>query len=178
MMHRERRRIVESLVNENLSFSELLKGAPDGNHGKFGFHLRALKDFVEFDASTKKYRLTDRGELLASSISDLQFKFPERNHIVDYARQLKLGDHAVGIYDSEDFRDKMLIPFFEAGLSENRAVMYFTSENRIDSATNEIQKYGIDLDGLAEGSFTIMSAYEMVCGKRDRSSCDNCFQLA
>jgi DNA-binding HxlR family transcriptional regulator len=71
--HPIRRRIIECLQNGDLSFAELLNAVGEINHGKFGYHLRTLKTFIELEPSTKKYRLTDRGWLLAGLIRDFRF---------------------------------------------------------------------------------------------------------
>ena len=64
LSHSANRRIIECLCDENLSFTDLLKKVgDDSNHGKFGYHLRTLSEFVELEPATKKYRLTDRGKL-------------------------------------------------------------------------------------------------------------------
>jgi len=63
MSHSTRRRIVEYLSQGNATFSELQKHTDIKDHGKFGFHLRALRavGIIEHDSSTKKYSLTEHG---------------------------------------------------------------------------------------------------------------------
>jgi DNA-binding transcriptional ArsR family regulator len=62
LAHPIRRRIIECLQKKGaLSFRELLKSVGLGNHGKLGFHIKALEELVERDPSKKRYRLTDRG---------------------------------------------------------------------------------------------------------------------
>jgi len=55
LAHPIRRRIIECLQgSNNLSFSELLKCVAIPNHGKLGFHIRALRGLAEQEPSTKK----------------------------------------------------------------------------------------------------------------------------
>lgn len=100
MAHPIRRRIVELLRDADLSFVELLNAVSESNHGKLGYHLRTLKTFVELVPSTNKYRLTDRGRLLDACIRDFRFIILTRKELAQYAQHLRLGDHAVGFYDS------------------------------------------------------------------------------
>jgi hypothetical protein len=152
---------MDCLHDENLGFTELLSKVGDyGNHGRFGYHLRTLKEFVELEPTTKKYRLTDRGRLLADMINDFRFVTSRGEQAARYAKRLTIGDHAVVFYDSEDFKHQILFPYLKAGLSRGEAAVYAVSEDRLDSEVQEIQKYGLDLDGLPKGAFTIMSAYE------------------
>lgn len=160
MAHPIRRRIVELLRDADLSFVELLNAVSESNHGKLGYHLRTLKTFVELVPSTNKYRLTDRGRLLDACIRDFRFIILTRKELAQYAQHLRLGDHAVGFYDSDYFKRKISFPFLKVGLSRGEAVVYLVTEHKLDSETREIQRYGIDIDGLQKGAFTIMSAYE------------------
>lgn len=159
--HPTKRRIIECLLEENLSFTELFNAVGDGNHGKFGYHLRTLKTFVELDPSTKKYRLTYRGKLLTGLIQSFHFITSIDKDFTDYAQHLKLGDHAFGLYNTEYFKHKILFPFITTGLSKGKAVMYLVSEHNLDSDTRELQKYLIDVNYLLpKRAFTIMSAEE------------------
>jgi hypothetical protein len=132
----------------------------DGDHGKFGYHLRALREFVELEPTTKKYHLTDRGQLLAEVICDFRFLVSGGKKASRYAENLKIGDHALALYDNGDFKRKISFPFLKAGLSRDEAAVYVVSEDKLDSEIREIQKHGIDFDSLPGGAFTVMSAYE------------------
>jgi hypothetical protein len=166
MSHYMNRKIIECLHDENLGFTELLnKVGDDGNHGKFGYHLRTLSKFVELEPTTKKYRLTDRGELLANLIQDFRFMTSRRKEASRYAERLTIGDHAVALYGNESFKRQISFPFLNAGLSRGEAAVFFVSENKLDSEIREIQKYGIDLDSLPNGAFTITSGVEWYLGK-------------
>jgi hypothetical protein len=161
MSHPLNRRIIECLHDENLRFTELLnKVGDDGNHGKFGYHLRTLREFVELEPTTKKYRLMDRGELLAAVIRDFRFLTSRGKEASRYAERLTIGDHAVAFYDNDDFKRQISFPFFNAGISRGEATVYIVSEDKLDSEIREIQKYGMDLDRLPTEAFTIMSANE------------------
>jgi hypothetical protein len=161
MSHPVNRKIIECLHDENLPFTELLnKVGGDGNHGKFGYHLRTLSKFVELEPATKKYRLTDRGKLLADVIHDFRFLTSRGEEASRYAERLTIGAHAVALYDNEGFKREISFPFLKAGLSRGEAAVYFVSEDKLDSEIREIQKYGIDLDSLRKEAFTIMSANE------------------
>jgi hypothetical protein len=159
MLHPVNRKIIECLHYEDLSFTNLLDKV-DGNHGKFGYHLRTLREFVELEPTTKKYRLTDRGKLLADVICDFRFLTSEAKEASRYAEHLKIGDHAVALYSDEDFKRKISFPFLKAGLSRGEATVYIVSEDKLDSEVREIRKYGIDLDSLPKEAFAIMSASE------------------
>lgn len=161
LAHPIRRCVIQSLRNRNLSFTELLKCTGINNHGKIGFHLRALHKLVELDPSTGKYRLTDRGKLASDLIENIHLtlsKGEQDTRLIDYAQNLRLRDHAVLFYHTEDFKRKILFPFLEAGVSKGEAVIYLTPEYKLNSETREIQKYGIDLD--RQEAFIIMSADE------------------
>jgi hypothetical protein len=161
MAHPLNRRIIECLHVENLSFSELLsKVGDDGNHGKFGYHLRTLSKFVELEPATKKYRLTDRGKLLADVIYDFRSLTSRGKEASRCAEDLRIGDHAVVLYDNEDFKRQISFPFLKAGLSRGEAVVYIVAEDKLNSEVRELQKYGIDFDRLPKEAFTITSAYD------------------
>jgi hypothetical protein len=161
MSHHVNRKIIECLHYENLGFTELLnKVGDDGNHGRFGYHLRTLSKFVELEPTTKKYRLTARGELLAGVIHDFRFLISRGKEASRYSERLTIGDHAVALYDNDDFKRQISFPFLKAGLSRGEATVYIVSEDKLDSEIREIQKYGMDLDSLPKEAFTIMSAYE------------------
>jgi hypothetical protein len=160
MAHPTNRRIIESLHDQDLSFTDLLNEVGNSNHGRFGYHLRTLSKFVELEPETKKYRLTDKGRLLATVIRDFRFLTSGGNEAAGYAKNLKIGDHAVALYDNEDFKCRISFPFLKSGLSRNEAAVYLVSEDKLDSEVREMQKYGIDFDSLPKGALTVMSAYE------------------
>jgi hypothetical protein len=160
MSHPVRRRIIGSLQNRDLSFTELLNAVGSSNHGRLGFHLRALKDFVELETSTRKYHLTNRGYLLARVIQDFHSISWREQIYREYAGNLTLGDHAFALYAEENFKRKILFPFLKAGLLRGEAVVHLMSEHKLDTETREIQRFGIDLENLRKGAFTIMSAYK------------------
>ncbi|MFQ6073626.1 MAG: MEDS domain-containing protein [Candidatus Bathyarchaeia archaeon] len=158
--HPIRRRIIECLQGGGLSFTELLSAVDEINHGKFGYHLRTLRTFVELDPLTKKYRLTHRGMLLAGLIRDFRFFGSLSGGFERYVQGLRGGDHAFALYDTEGFKRRITFPFLRAGLSKGEAVVYLVSENKLDSVSRQIRRYGIDLDSLREGAFTAISAYD------------------
>jgi hypothetical protein len=161
MSHPVNRKIIECLHDGNLPFTELLnKVGDDANHGKFGYHLRTLSKFVELEPTTKKYCLTDRGELLAEMILDFRYLTSRGKEASRYAEHLTIGDHAVALCEDEDFKREISFPFLKAGVSSGEAAVYIVSEDKMDSEIREIQKYGIDLDSLPKEAFTIMSASE------------------
>jgi len=161
MSHPVNRKIIDCLHDENLGFTELLnKVGDDGNHGRFGYHLRTLSKFVELEPTTKKYRLTDKGKLLSAVIHDFRFLTSKGKEASRYAERLTIGDHAVAFYDNDDFKRQISFPFLKAGLSSGEATVYIVSEEKLDSEIREIQEYGIDLDRLPTEAFTIMSASE------------------
>jgi len=165
LAHPIRRRIIECLQEGGLSFQELLKGVAISNHGKLGFHIKALGGLVEREPLMKKYRLTDRGQLAGELIWDARFIIARSGQDLPlkparYARRLRLGDHTVLFYDTEDDMREIAFPFLEAGLLKGKAVVYVVSEHKLDSEGREIQRYGINVDHFRKGAFTIMSADE------------------
>jgi len=165
LSHPTRRRILECLQENGLSFPELLKRVEIGNHGKLGFHIRALRGLVERDPSMKKYRLTDRGRLASELIWDIRFKITRggrelAHEPMRYVKRLRFGDHAVLYYDTEDVKREITFSFLESGLPKGEAVVYLVSEHKLNSEAREIVRHGISGDYLRNGAFTIMSAHE------------------
>jgi len=163
LAHPIRRRIIECLQMNELSFPELLKRVGVGNHGKFGFHLKALKGLIERVPSTDKYRLTERGQLAGELIWDIRFSIERggrdlASEPTRYVRRLKFGDHAVFYYDTEEVKREITFPFLEAGLPRGEAVVYFVPEQKMDSESKAMQRYGISAGYIRNGSATIMSA--------------------
>lgn len=159
--HHVNRKIIECLYDENLSFTDILnRVGVDGNHGKFGYHLRKLSKFVELDPTTKKYRLTTRGNLLADIIHDFNFMTSRRRDVSRCVESLRIEDHAVALYNDDDFKHQITFPFLRAGLLRGEAVVHVVAEDKLNSEIREIKKYGIDIDSLPNGAFTIMSADE------------------
>jgi DNA-binding transcriptional ArsR family regulator len=127
LAHPIRRRIIECLREKNaLSYNELLKLINIENHGKLGFHMRALKGLVERDSSTKKYCLTDRGQVAGELIWDINFIISRGGRDLAqeptrYVRNLKFGDHALFMYNMEEDRREISFSFLEAGLPRSRS---------------------------------------------------------
>ena len=98
--HPTKRKIVECLTKEALSFTALL-GRVNGSceHGKFGYHLRGLDGFVERDYGTKKYLLTYRGKLLLEAIGEFERVVEKASQPLWIAERLTLGDHAFLLHD-------------------------------------------------------------------------------
>jgi len=166
LAHPIRRCIIECLQEGNaLSFRELLKHVGIGNHGKLGFHIKALTGLVEREPSVGKYRLTDRGQLAGELIWDIRFIVDRggrdlAHEPTRYVRHLRFGDHAILYYDTEDVKREISFSFLEAGLPKGEAIVYLVSEHRLDSEGREIQRHGISADHFRTGAFTIMSADE------------------
>lgn len=162
LAHSVRRRIIDCLgERKTLSFNELSKLVEVSNHGKLGFHMRALKGLVQRDSSTNKYCLTDRGRLASQLISEMRFMISRSlaDEPAEYAEHLDFGDHAFLMYDTEDAKRRIAYSFMRAGLSKGDAVMYLVSEHKLDSESREIQK-SLGIDDLSNKAFTIMSAEE------------------
>jgi len=155
-----RRRIVGILAEQNPTFSELMELADQSNHGKFGYHMRALKGFIRLDSSTGKYSLSESGWLLARLIQNGQRVISQSQLYQDSIRELGLRDHAVAFYITQDFRRNISLLYAEVGLSRDEAVLYLASENKLDVEKKAMTKYGIDLDKLKAGAFEIMSSYK------------------
>jgi len=160
MAHPVKRKIVESLRDNNLSFSELLQSIGEIDKGKFGYHLRSLKGFIKVDATTKKYFLTRKGKFLDACIRDFRFINSVSMESAKYAEGLKRGDHAIGLCHTEEYKHEIAFPFLKAGLLKGEAVAYIAPEHKQSSIAKEILNYGINGDYLSNGTFTIMSAYD------------------
>jgi len=163
LAHSIRRRIIECLLTNELSFPELLKRVGVPNHGKLGFHLKALREFVEREPSTKKYRLTDRGQLAGELIWDIRCAIERggrdlAHEPTRYVKRLKFGDHAVLYYDIEDVKREITFSYLKAGLPKREAVVYVVSENKLDSECRRIAYLGIGADYFRKNAITIMSA--------------------
>jgi DNA-binding transcriptional ArsR family regulator len=164
LAHPVRRRIIESLRQKNiLSFNELLEFVDIGNHGKLGFHLRALKGLVEREPSTNKYHLTDRGQLAGELIWDIRFIISRgrrdlQQEPTGYVRRLVFGDHALLLCNAEDAQREITFSYLEAGIPKQEAALYLVSENRLDLESQKIQTHGVSTGCFRNGSFTIMSA--------------------
>lgn len=186
LAHPIRRRIIECLRDKNaLSYSKLLEHLDIANHGKLGFHMRALKGFVKHEPSTKKYRLTDKGQLAGELLWDINFIISRgRRDLAQeptrYVRRLVFGDHAFLLFDAEDVKREISFSFLEAGLPKNEAVVYLVSERKMDSESREIQRYGVSADYFQKEAFTIMSAEEWYLKKgkaQPKKIIANCLML-
>jgi DNA-binding transcriptional ArsR family regulator len=139
LAHPLRRRIIQCLQEKgDLSFKELMEYVDIGNHGKLGFHIRALGGLVEHEPSMKRYRLTDRGKLAAELISNVHFTISRGEQVlahepIRYVRRLSFGDHALLLYDTGDVKRKITLAFLKAGLPRGEAVVYLVSEHKADS---------------------------------------------
>lgn len=162
--HPMRREILKQLREKKaLSFNELLRCVDVGNHGRLGFHLRALGGLVEHKPTTNKYQLTDRGKMGVSLIEDIQFLARigrKSGELINYVRNIVLGDHALLLYDTERFKHEMSFSFLKEGLTKRQAAVYIVSDNKLDSESREAQKHGVGLDQIDSGAFTILPAYE------------------
>lgn len=161
MSHPIKRKIIEYLAEENLSFTQLLsKINAFGDSGKFGYHLRRLTDFVELEPTTKKYQLTYRGRLLSGLIREFCSQVSRGNQPLRYAEQLVLRDHAFALFNSESFKRDITFPFLKAGLSRGYAAVYAVSEEKLDSEVLALKKSGVDLDSSPKGALTVMPSFE------------------
>ena len=138
MAHPTKRKIVECLREADLSFTELLNTVGYINHGGFGYHLRELKGFVELEPLTKKYRLTDKGRILAGLIRDFRSVASMNEEYARYVENLVFGDHAFALYASEDFKRQISLSFLKAGLLKGEAVVYLVAENKRDSEVRNL----------------------------------------
>jgi hypothetical protein len=160
LAHSIKRRIIECLQDGDLSFTELQNVVAEKDHGRFGYHLRSLKAFVELDPLTRKYRLTNRGRLLAGGLQSFRSITLLNQEYAKYVQSLSFGAHGVVFYTEEGFKRAVSFPFLKAGVARNEAVVYLVSESKLDLETREIEKYGLNLDKLPKEAFTLMSAYE------------------
>jgi hypothetical protein len=161
MSHPINREIIEYLAEEDLSFTQLLNrinGSCD--RGKFGYHLRRLVGFIEFEPTTKKYKLTYRGNLLLGIIREFRSRVLKGNRPLRYAEQLVLGDHAFALFTSESFKRDITFPFFKAGLSRGYAAVYAVGEEKLNAEVLALKKHGIDLDTLPTEALTVMPSFE------------------
>ena len=176
LTHPTRRRILSFLDESRYaSFSEILKNVFVDNHGELGFHMRSLKGLVEYDDSKKKYTLTNRGKLLVELMLDNCSLIARQQLVLEYEpiryiRHLRLGDHAVLFYDLEETKRIITFPFLLTGLINGFAILYLTSENKIDLEHIELLKYGMDFNLFSKEAFAIMSSEEWYLRKGKASS--------
>ena len=159
--HPINRKVIEYLAEENLSFTQLLNKI-DGScdHGKFGYHLRRLAGFVEFEPVTKKYALTYRGRLLLDIIREFRRRVQKANQPLRYVEQFVRGDHAFALYNTESFKHDIAFLFMKAGLLRGQAAVYTVGEEKLDSEVLLLKKNGLDLDSLPKGALTVIPSYE------------------
>ena len=161
MSHPINRKIIEYLAEEDLSFTQLLNRINGScEHGKFGYHLRRLVGFIEFEPTTKKYKLTYRGNLLLGIIREFRSRVLKGNRPLRYAEQLVMGDHAFALFTSESFKRDITFPFMKAGLSRGYAAVYAVGEEKLDAEVLALKKHGIDLDSLPTEALTLMPSFE------------------
>jgi len=160
MAHPVKRKIIESLQDNDLLFTEILKSIGEIDRGKFGYHLRTLKGFIKVDATTKKYSLTEKGKFLDACIRDFRFIISVSRESAKYAEGLRRGAHAVGLCNTEEFKHEISFPFLKAGLSKGEAVAYVAPEHKQSLIAKETLNYDINGDYLRNGTFTVMSAYD------------------
>jgi hypothetical protein len=166
-----RRRVIEHLYEKQYaSFSELLRCTSIKDHGKLGFHLRALSGLIKSDFTTKKYSLTAIGQLAAELIWDTRFLIArsERDivHLPSrYVRRLGPGAHAVFFYDTEEDKREVCFSFLLAGLLRNEAVVYLVPKSKMNLEATELIRYGINANYVSKGAFTIMSAEDWYLNK-------------
>jgi len=169
--HPIRRKILELLKEKKaLSFNELSRYVALDNHGRLGFHLRALVELVEHEPSTNKYRLSDAGRMAMGLIEDVQFMVEriKQNRLeakINYVRNLVLGDHSLLLYDTEIFKREISFSFLKEGLSKHHAAFYIVSESKLDSENRQAKQYGISFDQIHRGAFTILSSEEVYLRK-------------
>jgi len=161
MSHPIKRAIIDFLAYDDLSFMQLLNRINSSyEHGNFGYHLRSLVGFIEFEPKIRKYKLTYRGRLLLEIIREFRSSVQKGNQPIRYAEQLAAGAHAFALFSSESFKHDIAFPFFKAGLSKGYAAVYVVGEEKLDSEVLALKKRGIDLDSLPKGAFTVMTSYE------------------
>ena len=169
--HPIRREILELLKGKKaLSFNELSRCIAVGNHGRLGFHLRALAELVEHESSTNKYRLSDAGWMAVGLIKDVQFvveriKQDKLGAKINYVRNLVLGDHSLLLFDTEVFKREISFSFLKEGLAKHQAAFYIVSESKLDLENRQAEKYGISFNQIHRGAFTILSSEELYLRK-------------
>jgi len=78
LKHPIRHKIVELLSQNNeLSFTQLMRELEIDDKGKLSFHLRKMKELIEQDNKTKKYRLSNIGRSSYNIISGIKEKSSE-----------------------------------------------------------------------------------------------------
>lgn len=140
------------------------------DHGKLGFHLRALSGFIKSDFKTKKYSLTIIGQLAAELIWDTRFLIARSGREVvhlpsRYVRRLGSGAHAVFFYNMEESKREVSFSFLLAGLLRNEAVIYLVPESRLDLEAAELVRYGIDANYIRKEALSIMPAEDWYLNK-------------
>ena len=167
LWHPERRKILESLLDKDRTFIELSEFCK-GNHGKLGYHLRWMKDLIERNPDGVTYSVTSEGKVVykiylqtSHELKKQRLDLPTspQSNPMRYAEKLSLGDHAILFHEDEDTLQSIVFPFIRVGLLRNLAVIYLTSEKRLDYAVNDLEKNDIHAQDLErKGSFTIISS--------------------
>lgn len=153
------------LFSKNYSFMELLKIVEVENHGTLGYHLRTLREFIKIDPLTEKYSLSEKGELLASCIQDLDFIASMRRKPSEYVQNLTVGEHTVAFYETDEYKHQILTPFFRTGFQRGEAVVYLAPESRLTEEKRTVEKLGMTVDPDHREAFTILSADDWYLNK-------------
>jgi DNA-binding transcriptional ArsR family regulator len=161
LSHATKRKIIDLLADENLSFMELLARSEEPDeHGNFGYHLRQLVGFLDFDPATKKYELNYRGKILKEVICEFRRIVQKGKQPFEYVEQLKNREHAFCLYESESFKQGVVLSFFKAGLLKGNALVSVVGEENLDREVLTYKKHGIDFDSLPKGALTVLSSFE------------------
>ena len=120
-------------------------------------------NIVEYDTSRKKYHLTETGHLLGEVNWDIRFlterKLDFMRQPTRYVRHLGFGDHSILFYDTEDIKSEIAYSFLLAGLLKDEAVAYVVAEHKLDSESQNIREYGINVSDYGK-AFEMLSSEE------------------
>ncbi|MEM2924512.1 MAG: MEDS domain-containing protein [Methanocellales archaeon] len=70
--------------------------------------------------TASKYELTEQIK------EDIRLNVSEMNRFLNAIRELKTGDHICFLYETEEERNKALVPYFEEALNKNEQCLYIT----------------------------------------------------
>lgn len=77
-------------------------------------------------------------------------------HIINYLMNLKHGHHIALLYESDEFKFKILLPFIKDGLDRSYDVYYIAYKENVKEIHRRLRKFGINVEEFEKrGSLAI-----------------------
>lgn len=169
LRHPLRRKVLELLWEHDLTFGEISQEC-SFNHGRLGYHLRAMRKMVRHDPRAAAYTLTEEGRRAQESLIQLRRAYEKRRldlkvtpefNPVGYVEKLSNGDHALLLHTKEAVALAWSHAFLKAGILRGMATVYLVSERRMTRAARELSMNDIEAAKLEkDGAFVMMSSEE------------------